>query len=227
MAQGKLLRALQERDIERVGGTRLIKVDVRVIAATNVDLKEEVAAGRFREDLLFRLNVFPIHLPPLKERRDDIPLLMDVFLRRYCVLHGRDIPGFTPRAVRALLQYEFPGNIRELQNLIERGVIMADEGNAIDVHHLSRSGELLEMGSLGVTERGQLAAPDLADEASQVRSGKSRRPESKIDGISRDPDVQTYRKALAAARYNVSKAAKSLNLTRAQLAYRLKVAGIR
>jgi transcriptional regulator with GAF, ATPase, and Fis domain len=114
------LRALQEGEIERVGGTKTLLVDVRVVAATNVDLQAEVKAGRFREDLFYRLNVFPIHLPPLRERRDDIPLLMNHFLRREALRHGRAAGGFTQRAVRAMLHYPFPGNIRELQNLIER-----------------------------------------------------------------------------------------------------------
>jgi two-component system, NtrC family, response regulator HydG len=229
VAQGKLLRALQERTIERVGGSKLIKVDVRVIAATNVDLKDEVAAGRFREDLLFRLNVFPIHLPPLKDRRDDIPLLMEIFLRRYCTMHNRDIPGYTPRAVRTLLQYEFPGNIRELQNLVERGVIMANHGEPIDVHHLFRSGELSVVETMGVSERGQLADSLGVDGIATrgTRADKSSKKDETTPRFSpRTSDDQKYRKALVAARYNVAEAARNLNLTRAQLSYRLKRAGI-
>lgn len=230
VAQGKLLRALQERSIERVGGSKLIKVDVRVIAATNVDLKEEVAAGRFREDLLFRLNVFPIHLPPLKDRRDDIPLLMEIFLRRYCDLHNRDIPGYTPRAVRTLLQYDFPGNIRELQNLVERGVIMANQGESIDVHHLFRGGEISVIETMGVSERGQLSDSPAMDDvtARNTRGDKSPKREGSPSGSSaRSSDDQKYRKALVAARYNMAEAARSLGLTRAQLSYRLKRAGIK
>jgi len=227
VAQGKLLRALQERAIERVGGSKLIQVDVRVIAATNVDLKDEVAAGRFREDLLFRLNVFPIHLPPLKDRRDDIPLLMEIFLRRYCTLHGREVPGYTARAVRTLLQYDFPGNIRELQNLVERGVIMANPGEPIDVHHLFRSGEISVVESLGVSERGQLSETVAIEPDGIHRASKHRRENAKLSTGSRDPEAQRYRKALAAARYNLAEAARSLNLTRAQLSYRLKRAGIK
>lgn len=231
VAQGKLLRALQERSIERVGGSRLIKVDVRVIAATNVDLREEVAAGRFREDLLFRLNVFPIYLPPLKDRRDDIPLLMEIFLRRYCALHDREIPGYTPRAIRTLLQYDFPGNIRELQNLVERGVIMANQGEAIDVHHLFRSGEISVIETLGVSERGHLSDSHYGmDDAPERTTRGERSPKkdtSQSGSVSRNSDDQKYRKALVAARYNVAEAARSLNLTRAQLSYRLKRAGIK
>jgi two-component system, NtrC family, response regulator HydG len=143
VAQGKLLRAIQESEIERVGGSKPKKVDVRIIAATNVDLRAEVEARRFREDLVFRLNVFPIDLPPLRERRDDIPLLMEHCLALYSLRHRRRFTGFTRRAVEALLNYNYPGNIRELQNLIERGVIYAEEGGAIDSVHMFRRRELI------------------------------------------------------------------------------------
>ena len=147
-------------------GRSVIPVDVRVVAATNVDLRDEVAAGRFRSDLFFRLNVLPITLPPLKDRRDDISLLMEAFLRRYCEQHLRHVPGFTPRAVQALLQYDIPGHIRELQNLVERGVIMALHDEPIGVHHLFRGGEHMSIVSLGLDPGGRLAealgvAPEL------------------------------------------------------------------
>ncbi|MBU6439836.1 MAG: sigma 54-interacting transcriptional regulator [Betaproteobacteria bacterium] len=209
-AQGKLLRALQERRIERVGGSREIAVDVRVVAATNVDLRAQVRAGRFREDLFFRLNVFPIALPPLKDRRDDIPLLMEAFLRRYGEQYGRRVAGFTPRAVQALLQYDFPGNVRELQNLIERGVIMAGPDEPIDVVHLFRGGEI---------EAPQGLSPGLDGRLTEhgARAGGAGHGE---------PQVDAYREALVAARYNVSAAARQLGLTRAQLVYRLKRLGL-
>ena len=231
VAQGKLLRALQERRIERVGGTKVIEVNVRVVAASNVDLREEVAAGRFREDLFFRLNVFPIMLPPLKERRDDIPLLMEAFLRRYCLQHMREVPGFTPRAVQALLQYDFPGNIRELQNLVERGVIMASHDEPIDVHHLFRSGELRSAPALGLGDSGRLTeAPviesDLAQEPARSRRGAVSPPARSIADTTSSTEAATYRKALLSARYNVAEAARRLGLSRAQLAYRLKRHGL-
>lgn len=225
VAQGKLLRALQERCIERVGGTRVIPVDVRVVAATNVLLRDEVAAGRFRDDLYFRLNVFPITLPPLKDRRDDIPLLMETFLKRYCHLHGRDAPGFTPRAVQALLQYEFPGNIRELQNLVERGVIMAGPEEPIDVHHLFRSGELLasQMLSLGAT--GKLVETARDTEVPSLRQ-TSRTPKTATASVGTGKEIAEYRRTLVSARYNVAEAARRLGLSRAQMAYRLKRHGL-
>ncbi len=221
-AQGKLLRALQERRIERMGAVRETTVDVRVVAATNVDLRDEVAAGRFREDLYFRLNVFPIHLPPLKERRDDIPLLMEAFLRRYRQQHQRQVPGFTPRAVRALLQYDFPGNIRELQNLVERGVILAGQDEPIDVHHLFRSGEVQGQMPLGLGEGGRLTTTrqPATSPSEGAGEGAGRRPSKNRQ------EAQQYRNALVASRYNVAEAARQLGLTRAQLAYRLKRLGL-
>ena len=124
--QAKLLRVLQEREIERVGGTQSIKIDVRVIAATNVDLKQMVAQHRFREDLYYRLNVVPVTVPPLRERREDIPLLVDHFIRRYSHEFSKPIQGLSPEALAALRQYPWPGNVRELQNVIERAVVLGD-----------------------------------------------------------------------------------------------------
>ncbi len=228
VAQGKLLRALQERCIERVGGTKVIAVNVRVVAATNVDLRDEVEAGRFREDLFFRLNVFPITLPPLKERRDDIPLLMEAFLRRYCEQHQREVPGFTPRAVQALLQYDFPGNIRELQNLVERGVIMVEHDEPIDLHHLFRGGELRKPPPLGLNDGGRLHEPAQAALDTMSAPEKRVRPQvPDLGSTDAGKEALLYRKALISARYNMAEAARQLNLSRAQLAYRLRRHGIR
>lgn len=122
--QVKLLRVLQEGEFERVGDIRSVRVDTRVIAATNRDLREEVAAERFREDLFYRLNVVPIVLPPLRERRDDIATLLDYFLKRYAAQNLCDAPRVHPEAMRILTEYEWPGNVRELQNYAERAVIL-------------------------------------------------------------------------------------------------------
>lgn len=123
--QAKILRVLQEREFEPVGSTQTIKVDTRVIAATNKNLEEEIQAGRFREDLYYRLNVVTVDLPPLRQRREDIPLLADFFLKQYAQKNRRLIKGFTPRATDLLMRYEWPGNVRELENIIERAVIMS------------------------------------------------------------------------------------------------------
>ena len=122
--QVKLLRALQERSIMRVGGREPVPIDIRLIAATNLDLGEEVRGGRFREDLYYRLSVFPIRVPPLTERRDDIPLLAAFFLRRAASEHGVTPPTIPPTTMQRLMEYEWPGNVRELENFIERSVIM-------------------------------------------------------------------------------------------------------
>ena len=123
--QAKILRVLQEREFEPVGSTQTIKVDTRVIAATNKNLDEEIKEGRFREYLYYRLNVVTVEVPPLHQRREDIPLLADFFLKPYAEKNRRLIKGFTPRATDLLMRYDWPGNVRELENVIERAVIMA------------------------------------------------------------------------------------------------------
>ena len=125
--QIRLLRVLQEREFERVGGTETIKVDVRVIAATNADLEARVSRGLFRKDLYFRLNVVPIHLPPLRERREDIPLLVYTFIRRFAERNRKDVQEITPEALQRLMAYHWPGNVRELENCIERMVVVANK----------------------------------------------------------------------------------------------------
>ncbi len=126
--QQRLLRVLQEREIERVGSTQTIKIDIRVLAATNRDLYELVSIGRFREDLYYRLNVVTIHLPPLRERRDDIPLLIQHFLRRSQTHLGRVIKGIAPEAMEILLHYDWPGNVRQLENAIDHAVVLSSDG---------------------------------------------------------------------------------------------------
>jgi two-component system response regulator HydG len=220
-AQGKVLRAIQERKIERVGGTRTIPVDVRVVAASNVDLAEEVRAGRFRQDLYFRLCVFPIVIPPLRDRRDDIPLLAAHFLKLFRDRHRRDIAGFTRRAMDALLAYDFPGNIRELQNLVERGVIYAESGSLIDLQHMFTGFEKLPSLSLKLTGGGRigLAQPDPPDMTAE------RRMITAPEALKR-AEAELYRSTFEAAGGNVSAAARQLGLTRAKLEYRLKKIGV-
>lgn len=122
--QQKLLRVLQEREFERVGGNEAVRVDARFIAATNRDLEREVQKGNFGEDLLFRLNVVSVHLPPLRERREDIPLLANYFLGKYAEQLKKNVKGFSAEAMKMLEQYQYPGNVRELKNLVERAVIL-------------------------------------------------------------------------------------------------------
>jgi len=123
--QAKILRVLQEREFEPVGSSNTVRIDTRVIAATNRNLDEEIQDGRFREDLFYRINVVTLNIPPLRERREDIPLLADFFLKQYAEKNRRLIKGFTPRATDLLMRYDWPGNVRELENMVERAVIMA------------------------------------------------------------------------------------------------------
>ncbi|MGA3120044.1 MAG: sigma-54 dependent transcriptional regulator [Polyangiaceae bacterium] len=136
--QVKLLRFLQERTFERVGGNETLRVDVRVIAATHRDLGAEIKKGSFREDLFYRLNVVTIELPPLRDRRADVPVLASFFLRRYAAENGKTIDTFTDDALRTLLEYRWPGNVRELENVIERAVVLCD-GTRIERKHLPPS----------------------------------------------------------------------------------------
>ncbi|MBW1729916.1 MAG: sigma 54-interacting transcriptional regulator [Deltaproteobacteria bacterium] len=134
-AQGKLLRVLQEKELERLGSTTTRKVNIRLIAASNKDLAKEVEKGSFREDLFYRLNVYPIYLPPLREREADILLLADYFLERYAKEYGKDIRRISTPAIDALMQYHWPGNVRELENCIERAVLLCEE-QVIHTYHL-------------------------------------------------------------------------------------------
>ena len=240
-AQGNLLRALQEGEIERLGDTQTRHVDVRVIAATNVDLRKEAAAGRFREDLFFRLNVFPIRVTPLRERREDIPLLMTHFLGKFNRLHGRRLTGFTQRAVDAVMSYDWPGNIRELENVIERGVILAAENTVIDAPQLFTSGEQFTSGQFTVGRDGTLIDTDpqalLADQPADHEADRVTRRISHLmhgdgegdaaDNISLD-DIETLllKRAVERAHGNVAAAARTLGITRPQMVYRLKSRGI-
>ncbi len=137
-SQAKLLRVIETREFERLGGRRTIKVDARLVAMTNVDLDEAVKRRDFREDLFFRLNVVHIHLPPLRERAEDLPKLVQAFLKSYAGKHGRKVSGISPQAFALLREYEFPGNVRELANTIERAVIVAT-GKIIEVSDLTEA----------------------------------------------------------------------------------------
>ena len=136
--QAKLLRVIQEREFMRLGGTDTIKVDVRILAASNEDLMKLVREGRFREDLFHRLNVISIHMPPLRERKEDIPLLIDRFLEQFCQENGKPPRGFTHGAMKLLMDYDWPGNVRELENVVERAVVLSTH-EAMDVDLLPES----------------------------------------------------------------------------------------
>lgn len=215
-AQAKLLRVLQEGEIERLGGEQVRKINVRLVAATNVDLQQAVESGRFRRDLFYRLNVYPIHIPPLRERISDIPLLVEAMIERFQSLHGKKIAGISDKAMLALKAYRWPGNVRELENMIERGVILAPNHGTIEVEHLfvGKGTEGPPAHVLGVSggleeNTGETHA-DLAD--TLIERGIP------LESFER----MVLHRAVERAKGNLSAAARLLGLTRPQLSYRLK-----
>lgn len=220
-AQGKVLRAIQEREFERVGGIEVLNADVRIVAVANQDLWAEVEAGRFRRDLFFRLNVFPIEIPPLRARRDDIPLLTALFLQRSMARCHKTVRGLSTSAYNALWNYAWPGNVRELENMIERGVILVEDEGVIDVHHLFAGGESLQEGTFNLGPAGNLvpqqssAAPASAEEALIDQLLDEGASFDKIESM-------VLNRALARSEGNVSATARLLDLKRGQVEYRLK-----
>lgn len=201
--QAKLLRVLQEQEFERVGGTSTIHVDVRVIATTNRTLEKAVERGEFRQDLYYRLNVFPIYNPPLRERRDDIPLIARYFIELARRQHGVEVTGLSPEALQALLNHGWPGNVRELRNLIERAVIMTSGGGAIQPAALG-------LGSIAESE----AAPDASHgngAGPTVRSFASLAPENlpPLEEVEREHILTT----LSAYQGNRTRAAERLGIS--------------
>ena len=203
--QAKLLRALQERQVERLGGTRTIPVDVRVIAASNIDLKEATRTRAFREDLFYRLNVVPLSVPPLRARKDDIPLLVDHFVRKYSREFKKDVRGLARSALPALEAYDWPGNVRELENMIERSVALATHP-VIQAEDLPLELHMHEVGVVrGVREPAMLTLKE-----------------------ARDRFEQAYvLRALEHEDWNQSRAARRLGVHRNTLIARLAVWGIR
>jgi DNA-binding NtrC family response regulator len=195
--QVKLLRVLQEKEFQRVGGEETIKGDFRVIAATNKNLHEMVDRGEFREDLYYRLNVIPIHIPPLRERREDIPLLVDYFIERYCRQMGKPKMSISKSALEKMMNYEWKGNIRELQNIVERGVI------------LSYGSEITE----------DILPNDIRNASNTINSNFILPEEGvSLEEVERSLIIQ----ALERTGYNQTRAAKLLGITRHTLMYRLE-----
>ncbi|MFZ5926028.1 MAG: sigma-54-dependent transcriptional regulator [Acidobacteriota bacterium] len=203
--QVKLLRVLQDREFERLGSTRTRQIDVRVIAATNADLRRALEEGNFREDLYYRLNVFPITIPPLRERREDIPLLAERFLRRFAAETGARVTEISPEAMRKLIDYHWPGNVRELENVIERSLLYAD-GTVLGPEHIRLD-----------------YAPRRAANGQAAASSDGFLPE----GVTLEQyEQQLIREALRRAGGNKSQAARLLGLTRNALRYRLSQMGL-
>ena len=219
-AQTKLLRVLQEGELERVGDTRTRTVDVRLVAATNVNLEQAVRDGRFRKDLYYRLNVFPVSIAPLRERREDIPLLVDRFIDKYGSREGKRLAGLTDKAMRALKNYAWPGNVRELENMIERGVLLAQSDGRIDVADLF---------SVPPEETAEVASSPGPE--GRLRCGGEDMLERFADAfIERGmtlPELEAALTDIVLTRcgQNISAAAKQLGVTRPQLRYRVKQRG--
>jgi DNA-binding NtrC family response regulator len=213
-AQAKLLRVLQTGEVERLGSTHLRKVDVRLVAATNVDLEAAIEAGRFRRDLMYRLNVYPIAVPSLRDRVDDIEPLANHLLKKFMAQHNKRVGGITDKAMDAMRTYAWPGNIRELENLIERGLILTAAGQMVDV------GDLFVMPAGG--------NPVTVSESGQLQQGVRSDLDGLFDdlqrrGLSLDAlEDGLIQQAVACAAGNLSAAARSLGLTRPQLSYRLQ-----
>ena len=205
MMQVKLLRALQEREFNRVGGEETIQVDVRVIAATNKDLKAQINNGDFREDLYYRLNVVELEVPPLPERKEDIPLLAQHFLEKFAAKNHKEIKGFTPKAMDNLIRYEWPGNVRELMNAIERGVVLA-RTRYLDVSDFPFMKE-----TIGQNEQDSTATAML-----------SMKGDLPLEEVEKAAILST----LEAAGGNKSEAARRLGITRKTLHKKLKAYGV-
>jgi two-component system response regulator HydG len=205
MMQVKLLRALQEREFSRVGGETTIQVDVRVIAATNKNLLEQISAGTFREDLYYRLNVVELAVPPLTQRKEDIPLLAQHFLEMFAAKNQKEIKGFTPRAMDNLIRYDWPGNVRELMNAVERGVVLARS------HYLDEA-DFRFLKDSGLSDDENSAGPD----------DLSIEGDAPLDEIEKSAILKT----LEAAGGNKSEAARRLGITRKTLHKKLKIYGV-
>jgi transcriptional regulator with PAS, ATPase and Fis domain len=212
--QVKLLRVLQTGEFERLGDQKTRKVDVRLVAATNVDLKKAIADGRFRADLYYRLATYPVTIPPLRERKSDIPLLAASLLEKYAQAYNKRIEGVSDRAMQMLMAHAWPGNVRELENLIERGVLLAPEGHPIEAEHLFAdvSGEV----EVGIDPSGVVVGQDA--------SRRARLCEQLLDSAFdlNDFEQQLLDLAVHRAGGNLARAARSLGITRRQLDYRLK-----
>ncbi len=214
-AQAALLRALQEGEIERVGGGQCVKVNVRIVAASHENLQQAVEKGRFRADLYFRLSAFPLTIPPLRQRREDIPLLIEHFLKKFQERYNKRIPGMTDKAQQTLMQYAWPGNIRELENMIERGALLVENNQPIDLVSLFPSLSEPSHPLNHVDEQGRIAPDESDDEAffhQWLQQGQS------LEAI----ESRLTKGALKHTHGNVSQAARLLGLTRAQMIYRVE-----
>jgi transcriptional regulator with GAF, ATPase, and Fis domain len=214
-AQAKFLRVLQEREFQRLGGTRVLRTDARVVAATNRDLQHAMQHGQFREDLYYRLNVFAIRLPPLRDRRDDVMPLSEAFLAEYGRSLGRPPAGISRDARKRLMEYHWPGNVRELRNILERAAILCD-GGLITAEHLALT---------AVPVARHAPPPPPPREDAPVDPPPAPR-DAAASGDLPSMERAMIDQALQDARFNKSKAAQALGLTRAQLYVRMRKYGL-
>lgn len=217
-AQAKLLRVLQTGEIERLGDDKMRQVNVRLVAATNMNLQQAIAEGRFRADLYYRLAIYPLEIPPLRERKSDIPVLVKVLTEKYAPLYHKTIQGITDLAMQELMDYDWPGNVRELENLVERAVLLTPSGGEIEVQHLFP-------GTNHALPEG--AAVDRQGKVGNARKARQAQLYEELLEDSFDlqaHEVRLLELALARADGNLTHAARSLGITRRQLAYRLKQA---
>jgi formate hydrogenlyase transcriptional activator len=220
--QIKLLRALQEREFERVGGTQTIKVDVRVISATNRDLEQMIEQGKFREDLYYRLNVFPIHLPPLRDRLADIPPLVTHFMAKFARSGMAQSPGVAHAALGKLRSYSWPGNVRELENIIERAMILA-RGIEIGAEHLDFGRRVQNMTPPGGTPSGYAEAVSPPDEIAATLGGDESKP---LSERLLDSERREIMAAVEKSNSNIAGAARMLGINRSTLYYRMRKHGL-
>ena len=215
-AQVKLLRVLQTGEVERLGDDKVRKVNVRLVAATNVDLQQAIAEGRFRADLYYRLATYPLVVPPLRERKSDIPVLVSVLLQKYTPIYHKKLKGISELAMQALLAYDWPGNVRELENIIERAVLLTADGAQIEISDLLP----------GMAPASALGAG--IDRAGHVGNAREARLDSLYEDLLQDGfDLQAHESqllqlAVRRAKGNLTQAARLLGITRRQLAYRVK-----
>ncbi len=224
-AQATLLRVLQEGEMERVGDNKLRKINVRVVAATNEDLETAVKEGRFRADLFYRLNVFPVNIPPLRDRTEDIPELIEHFLEKYHSMYNKKTLGVSDKALQALMSYKWPGNIRELENMIERGIILTDNNRTIDMKSFFPS--LAEPSHpLNATPNSSSAVCESTGAVlnGTSQSGSTDLAEQLLDNefSLEEFEQQLLTKAMEKSEGNITHAARLLGITRPQMAYRLK-----
>jgi DNA-binding NtrC family response regulator len=215
-AQAKILRVLQEGEIDRLGDDKTRKVNVRIVAASNVELEAAVKQGKFRADLFYRLNVYPIVIPPLRERTLDIPPMVESIMKKFNALHNKRLAGITDKAMKALMQYQWPGNIRELENMIERGTILAAQDGWIELEHLFPSLTVADdqhasIGKAGALEENR--SPAQAQLCDAFIAAKLSLDEAESMLLS---------EAVERSSGNLSGAARLLGITRPQLTYRLK-----